>query len=332
VIRRVLVILTATTSIAIAAASILPGGTADASPAHLVQSTAPAAGQGRLGGSGGPGHPPGLVAPGVINARLKISMTPAQATSAARRCASWASKAGFANNGRHGHLVIAVAIAMAESGCRSAACYNDTTGRECTRSGTRRSGDSIDRGAWQISSHYWRNVRNGCAYRGLCSARRAYKLISNYGTYFKPWSTYLNGRYKRYLRAARAAVRALRRGTLTTGLIGSCAAYPTDRRRAKVRLANCGSAVRDQMWTRSKSRLRTHGGLCLGARYRRSGPVTVQKCSGRYRQQWWVRRGFSLYNRGARKCLTDPGGSLRPGHALSVGPCRRWRGKTWFRP
>jgi Lysozyme like domain/Ricin-type beta-trefoil lectin domain len=317
VIRRGLVIGAATTAMAILAVITLMSGPVGASPAK--PAVPPQA------------NPP-LARPGTIKAGLIIELTPAQATSAARRCASWASKSGFADNGRRGHLVIAVAISLAESGCRTSACYNNTTGRECTRSGTRTSRDSIDRGPWQINSHYWRKVSNGCAYTGLCAARVAYRLVSEYGTYFKPWTTYITGAYKRYLAAARAAVKALRTGTLTTAYIGSCAAYPSDHRHAKVRLANCGSAARDQMWTRSAAKLRTHRGLCLGAEFRRSGPVTVQRCSGRYRQQWWVRPGFTLYNRGARKCLTDPAGSVRPGHALSVGACVRLKNKAWYRP
>jgi hypothetical protein len=316
VIRRGLVIMTAAASIAIFATNTMPSGPAGGSSAP----------------SGVPARAtPPLARPGSINAGLNIQLTPAHARSAARRCASWASKAGFANKGRSGPLVIAVAIALAESGCTASACFNNNTRRGCTRSGTRNSRDSIDRGAWQINSHYWKNVSNGCAYHGLCSARRAYRLVSAYGTYFKPWRTYLTGTYKRYLRAARAAVKDLRTGTLTTAYIGSCAAYPADRRHAKVRLANCGSAARDQMWTRSSTKLRTRGGLCLGAEFRRSGPVTVQRCSGRWRQQWWARRGFTLYNRGARKCLTDPRGSIRPGHALSVGSCVRQKNKAWYR-
>ena len=316
-IRRGLVIVTAAASIAILATTTLPSGLAAASPA--------------VPGASAQATPP-LARPGTIKAGLNIQMSPAQATSAARRCASWASKVGFASNGRSGHLVTAVAIGMAESGCNPSACFNDTTRKGCTRWGTRRSRDSIDRGTWQINSHYWRNVSNRCAYRGLCSARSAYRLISAHGTYFKPWTTYLRDTYKRYLPAARAAVKALRIGTLTTAYMGSCAGYPADHRHAKVRLANCGSAAKNQMWTRSFAKLRTHGGLCLGAEFRRSGPVTLQRCSRRWRQQWWARPGFTLYNRGARKCLTDPGGSIRPGHALSVGPCLRRRDKAWYRP
>jgi hypothetical protein len=317
VIRRILVIVTAAASIAILGAAAGPAGAAGAA---AVGPRTPASAT------------PPLARPGTIRAGLKVQMTPAQANRAARRCASWAGKAGFANNGRGGHLVTAIAIAMAESGCNAGACYNDTTRRNCTRSGTSRSRDSIDRGAWQINSHYWKNVSDRCAYSGLCSARSAYRLVSAYGTYFKPWRTYLTGIYRRYLPQARAAVRALRTGTLTTAYIGSCAAHPAEHRHAKARLANCGSAARNQMWTRSAARLRTRRGLCLGAKFRRSGPVILQRCSGRWRQQWWPRAGFMLYNRGARKCLTDPGGSIRPGHALSVGRCRRQKDKVWYLP
>ena len=258
-------------------------------------------------------------------------MSPAQASRAARRCASWASKAGFADNGPSGHLVVAVAIALAESSCDPRACLNDTTHRECTPWGTRHSRDSIDRGAWQINSHYWPNVSNNCAYNGLCAARTAFRLVSADGTYFKAWTTYIKGIYKRYLPAARAAVRSLRTGTLTSAHPGMCAAYPRDRRGAQVRLARCGSASNDQMWTMSRAKLRTRRGLCLAAQNHRSGPVILERCSGRWRQQWWGRAAFSLYNRGAHRCLTDPGGSVRPGHPLSVGHCLRGRDKSWYR-
>ncbi len=315
-IRKGLVIVTAAASIAFLALSTFPPDWARASQ------DAPA-------GAGQP--PPRLARPGIISAGLNIQMTPAEATIAARRCAAWASKAGFANNGRTGHLVVAVAIGIAESGCDPSACFNDTTGTACTPAATDRR-DSIDRGVWQINSHYWKIVSNRCAFSGLCNARSAYLLVSEYGTYFKAWTTYLVGTYKRYLPEARAAVRALRTGTLTSAYIGSCAAYPTDHQGAKVRIADCGGAARNQLWTRSHGELRARGGLCLGVRARHSGPVTLQRCSGRWRQQWRARPGFALYNKGARRCLTDPGGSIRPGHALVVGPCHRLKARAWFLP
>jgi hypothetical protein len=320
VIRRSLVLAAAVASLALLLTTTFSAGPSGAGAA--VASSA----------AGRPAGTPPLARPGVIAAGPTVRMSPARASRAALRCASWASKAGFANNGPRGHLVVAVAIALAESGCNPRACLNDTTHRECTPSGTRHSRDSIDRGAWQINSRYWPNVSNQCAYHGLCAARTAYRLVSADGTYFKAWVTYIKGIYKRYLPAARAAVRSLRTGTLTSARSGLCASYPRDRRGAQVRLARCGSASNDQMWTRSGAKLRTRRGLCLAARNHRSGPVILERCGGRWRQQWWGRAAFSLYNRGAHRCLTDPGGSVRPGHPLSVGHCLRGRDKSWYRP
>jgi Lysozyme like domain/Ricin-type beta-trefoil lectin domain len=286
--------------------SLVLAASAAALALFLVSSLASVpAGAGRADLAGGPGAAPPLARPGVIPAGPKVRMSPAEASRAADRCASWASKAGFANSGPRGHLVVAVAIALAESGCDPRACLNDTTHRECTPQGTRHSRDSIDRGAWQINSRYWPGVSNDCAYHGLCSARVAYRSISANGTYFRAWETYIKGIYKR---------------------------YPRDHHGAKVRLARCGSASNDQMWTRSHAKLRTRRGLCLAARNHRSGPVILERCSGRWRQQWWGRTSFSLYNRGAHRCLTDPGGKRRIGYPLSVGHCFRSRSKSWFRP
>jgi Lysozyme like domain/Ricin-type beta-trefoil lectin domain len=305
-------------------------GTAAAATAMLVIAllSGPAGASPPGAGAGGPP----LARPGVISAGLTIELTPAAATSAALACAAWASRAGFANDGRRGHLVVAVAIGMAESGCSRAACFNDTTHRECSRATTWASRDSIDRGPWQINSHYWKSVSNGCAYRGRCAARVAYRRISEYGTYFRPWTTFLTGAYRRYLGYARTAVADLRGGTLTSALIGSCAAYPNDNRHAVIRLANCGSGAADQIWTRSGTRLRTRRGLCLGAESRRSGLVSVQRCTGARRQQWLAGPGSALYNRGTGRCLTDPGGSIRPGHALRVGTCLRLKDRAWYLP
>ena len=330
-IRKGLVIVTAAAAIAILAVSTLPPGQSGVSRARLATSLAR-----RASSLPAPATsvrpPPPLARPGIIGAGLNIQLTPAQATQAADRCAAWASKAGFANNGRNGHLVTAVAIGMAESGCDASACFDDTTGTACTPSAVGRQGDSVDRGVWQINSLYWKNVGNQCAFSGLCNARSAYSLVSEYGTYFKPWTTYLTGTYKRYLPDARAAVEALRNGALTSAYIGSCAAYPADHRGAKVRLADCGGTTRTQLWRRADGQLRTGRGLCLGTRFRHSGPVTLQRCSRRWRQQWRARPGFTLYNKGARRCLTDPGGSIAPGHALALGPCRRSKTRAWYLP
>jgi lysozyme-like protein/ricin-type beta-trefoil lectin protein len=325
VIRRCLVAVTAVLSIAVLSSTVLPPGLAGAQPDR------PATAAEVSPGPNPPPAPPNTIGDG-YRLHANVELSPDSLRRAARRCASWASKAGFTNNGKHGRLVTATAIALAESGCYTKACYNNTRGRQCTPGHTRHSRDSIDRGAWQINSHYWKRVTNRCAYHGLCSAKRAYVMVSEGGTYFRPWRTYTTGVYKRYIPAARAAVRHLKSGTLTSYFKRVCAAFPRDHRRAKVRVGRCGGAARDQQWFRYHAKLITHRHLCLGARYRHSGAVTLQKCNGRWRQQWWGRRGFSLYNRGAHRCLTDPGASRRRGHPLSVGKCIHRHRKRWFRP
>lgn len=316
-IRKRLVTVLIAASIAILATGALAPGHAGARPAELTQQGQP---------------PPSAARPGVIGAGLNIRMSPAQATSAARRCSAWASQAGFANNGRHGHLVVAVAIGMAESGCDPLACFDDTARTICRPSSSRGPRDSIDRGVWQINSRYWKNVSDRCAFSGPCNARSAYNLVSDDGTYFRPWTTYLAGTYKRYLPTALAAVRALRAGAVTSGRIGWCAAYPADRPGARVRLARCGSAIRAEFWTRSGGPLRTRGGLCMGARFRHSGPVTLQRCSYRGRQQWQARPGFTLFDKGARRCLTIPRRSSAAGQALTLEACRQPEIQAWYLP
>ncbi len=308
-IRKGLVIMAAA-SLAILAISTLTVGCASHGLVALVVTRQP---------------PPPVARPGIIGAGLNIRLTPAQATVAARHCSGWASKAGFANNGPSGDLAVAVAIGMAESGCDALACYDDTTGTECSASAAAGSSDSIDRGVWQINSHYWKDVTNRCAFSGLCNALSSYNQVSGNGTNFTPWTTYLAGTYKRYLAAAQAAVSALRAGTVTSADIGWCASYGSDRRGADVRVAHCGIGdIRAQWWTiTSGGWLRTTGGLCLSAPSGDS--VTVQRCSSQLRQHWQARSGSTLYNEGARSCLTAPGGTLTSGRVLTLSPCRQRR-------
>jgi hypothetical protein len=310
-----------------------PGSSGQSSsPHHPASASRPDSAQ--PGNSPGPGGSPGAASsPGVIAAGLNIQLSPAALSAGAGRCAAWASRAGFADNGYvGGNMVTAIAVALGESGCNPAACFDDTTGRECTPAGTSGSSDSIDRGVWQINSAAWKNVSDSCAYRGLCNARVAYAQVSADGTYFGPWTVYRTDTFARYLWAAQQAVNALRTGTLTSALIGSCAAYPADRQGTRVQLANCGNGAADQQWKTSASTLRTGHGLCLGATSSSAGPVTVQRCNGSRLQNWQHHAGSALYNPGARLCLTDPGSSLRPGKVLTDGSCTRAQNKGWFKP
>jgi hypothetical protein len=304
---------------------LLTGASTTLAADQTARPAAPASGPAR-----GPVIAPDKV--GAISSGLHPDLSGDALASAARRCANWADKAGFANNGYlGGSLTTAVAIALAESGCNPAACYNDTTGRECTWARTRHSRDSIDRGAWQINSHAWRHVSNSCAYHGQCNARMAYRAVSAYGTYFAPWTTYDTDRFSRYLWAAQRAVNARHRGTITSALIGSCAAHPARGRAGTVTLANCGSAAADQQWHMVGATLRGGRDRCLTAPRHRRRPVTVRHCDGSGRQRWRWRAGATLVSADGL-CVTDRGSSLRPGHVLTGGSCAWNQNEAWFAP
>jgi Lysozyme like domain/Ricin-type beta-trefoil lectin domain len=286
------------------------------------------------GAAGSPARSGGLpTTTGVIPAALRIQLSPAQVSAAAGRCAAWADRAGFADNGYvGGSLTTAIAVAIGESGCNPAACYDDTTGQECTPASTSGSHDSIDRGVWQINSRAWPQVSNSCAFRGLCNAKVAYGSVSADGSFFGPWTVYLTDHYAQFVWAAQQAVNALRGGTITSGLLGSCAAYAAGAPGAQVRLANCGSGSASQQWTTSASTLRTTGGLCLTAAPAAGAPVTVLRCTGSRVQDWERGPGSGLRNAGTGLCLADAGSSRTPGHLLTGQPCARRQGQAWFRP
>ena len=63
---------------------------------------------------------------------LTIHLTGAALAAAASKCAQWATNAGFSNDGYlAGGLTTAVAVALAESGCSPAACFDDTRHEQC---------------------------------------------------------------------------------------------------------------------------------------------------------------------------------------------------------
>lgn len=262
-----------------------------------------------------------------------VRMSPASLAEAAASCASWASNAGFANNGYlGGSLTTAVAVALAESGCDQAACWDGTTGRSCTQS-TEDAGDLVDRGAWQLGNKGSSAVSDSCAYRGQCSADVAYTAFSLYGTYFDWWPRYRSDNYASYLWPAQQAVNALRQGTVTSALIGSCLAYQSDQRGALVKLENCGTGAANQMWTVRGSTLRTESGLCLSATAMHvSAPLEVRTCDLSTLQGWELRSGDTLRNAGSGLCLSIPGSSTVPGLVLDDAPCELAQNQAWFRP
>jgi hypothetical protein len=113
-------------------------------------------------------------------------------------CARVGDRAGFPRNDT---LVLAVAIALAESNCvRTARGENGPT-RGCGNGST-------DRGLWQINDCWHPQVSDRCAYRAQCNADAAYRISSG-GKDFTPWVTYNAGRHLQFMDEARAAVARL---------------------------------------------------------------------------------------------------------------------------
>jgi Lysozyme like domain/Ricin-type beta-trefoil lectin domain len=268
--------------------------------------------------------------------RPAVHLTGAALAAAADQCAAWATDAGFTNNGyAAGSLTTAVAVALAESGCNTAACHDNTTGLSCTQK-TETPGDSIDRGPWQLNNKTPDAVADACAYQGPCAAQDAYVHVSTLGTYFARWVQYSQGTYASQLWYAQQAVNALRQGTVGSSVNGSCLAYPLDRRGAKARTANCGTAA-PKIWKLAGSTLRTSGGLCLTATSSsHTAAVELARCTRSSLESWQTRGGGQLYNAGARRCLSDQtplsaGGSL-PGVVLDTASCAGTQGDGWFLP
>lgn len=299
---------------------------------------------------------PNPARPGVIPDALPVRLSGSQLATAARRCATWAAKAGFPDTGiAHGRLTTAVAVALAETGCDQAACYNNSTRQACTPTSTNTStkpgtntstktstnastktskkhgGDSVYRGAWLVGGATRTGVSDTCAYQGRCNARAAYWVVAGYGTDLRPWTAYLNGGYRRYLTAAAHAVSILRQGALPSGVTGMCAEYVTDQPGAWSWLARCGRGSPTEQWTLDGDQLRTGSGLCLTASAS-TGPVSVEHCTGSSLQDWRPGAGFALDNTGAHLCLAARGSPAQSGTTLTVQRCDGSRGQRWFRP
>jgi Ricin-type beta-trefoil lectin domain len=302
---------------------------------------------------------PSPARPGVIPDALPVRLSGSQLATAARRCAAWAAKAGFPNTGlAHGRLTTAVAVALAETGCDPAACYDNSTRRPCIPSAsqpttqpsaqpaTRPTGrpsrqpsrDAVFRGAWQVGGQARTGVSDTCAYQGLCNARAAYRVVAGYGTDLRPWSAYLTGRYQHDLAAAAHAVSILRQGALPSAVTGMCAAYVSDQPGAWAWLAACGRGSPSGEWNLVGQQLRTGSGLCLTASTpstastASAGPVTVERCTGSNDQDWLPGAAFALTNVGTRLCLTAPGSPAPAGTTLTVQRCAGRPGQRWFRP
>jgi len=125
------------------------------------------------------------------------SISRAVADPAGDLCAQVGHAAGYRSDG----LVVAVAVALAESTCTPSATGTNGPTAGCPNGST-------DRGLWQINSCYHPTVSNACAYDAQCNATQAYRISAG-GRSWSPWATYTSGRYRSFLSTAAAAVRRL---------------------------------------------------------------------------------------------------------------------------
>lgn len=119
-----------------------------------------------------------------------------------RQVAQVAARAGF----RGEALVKAVAVALAESG-----------GRPRVTNTNHDKWNSVDRGLWQINSHWHPEVSAAAAFDPNKAAQAAYR-ISNAGRDWHQWSTWNNGTARAQLGRARIAAAGIGSAKTTTGV------------------------------------------------------------------------------------------------------------------
>jgi hypothetical protein len=253
-----------------------------------------------------------------------------QAASAAQACAGYATYAGFADNASSNQLVTASAICVAESGGQPTVYYCNPTGQDGYYPPVNCSG-MYDRGLWQIDNQAWTSITDTCAFAAKCNADGAYS-ISQRGTSFSPWATYTSGVYSNYLTSAQSAVRALRGGTLPSGVAGVCLSRVGYTPNAAAITSTCGSGTGRQQW-RVAGRAIRDGSYCLAVKSAAStAAVHLRRCNGSSYQQWTALGNGLLRNSLSSRCLRDPGSSVTPGTRVNVGSCVLTVSRMWWLP
>ena len=152
--------------------------------------------------------PPASEGPGLLPPPRRIAYTNAQV------CGAVAAKGGFSYNtfistnaGSYPIIVVAVAVALAESGCQYNVYLCDPSLARgyyppvSCPAGT----GSYDRGLWQINSYYHSDVSDACAFQVQCNAAAAF-LISGKGRNWSPWVPYNSGAWASYISLAEQSV------------------------------------------------------------------------------------------------------------------------------
>lgn len=181
---------------------------------------------------------------GTHRSRHTAGLTHAKASASTLLCAKVAAKAGYSFTrtvattlGPEPQIVVAIAVAMAESGCNPHAVNVN-------------SGGSRDRGLWQMNSVYHPEVSDSCAFQIQCNADAAWNT-SDHGADWKPWSAYTNGSWKAHVAGATAAISGGFTFQLVSSGGGSCLAADSSHHAAGalIRQWACDAADDYQRWT-----------------------------------------------------------------------------------
>ena len=295
---------------------------------YAVQVTAGPAGR-ATGGvpQPGPVMRPASVAPRGAFDRI---LSAQQAASAAQTCAGYATYAGWTNNASSDDLVTASAICIAESGGRSTVYYCDPTGLDAYYPPVTCPG-VYDRGLWQLDNQAWAAIPDACAFTAKCNADGAY-AISERGASFSPWATYTSGAYTHYLTVSKSAVRALRGGTVPSGVVGICLSRAAYAQNAAAITSTCGSGAGRQQWRMAGPAIRD-GRYCLAVASRaKTAAVRLRRCNASDYQQWTALGNGLLRNALGGRCLRDPDSTVLPGIQVSVGSCIAAASRVWWLP
>jgi hypothetical protein len=149
-------------------------------------------------------------------------------------CARAAKQAKF----RGTDLVLATAVALAESGCDPKAQGYNPPSEDCPAG-------SIDRGAWQINSCYHPEVPDRCAYKLRCSAKAARDIWSDAGGSFNPWTAYKLRTFKTRLSEARRAVLKITGRNIVVGVVTTSGGALTIRAKPRTSSEAVGSLPND---------------------------------------------------------------------------------------
>ena len=226
-------------------------------------------------------------------------------------------------------IVVAIAIAMAESGCNPNATHNNSNGTQ-------------DQGLWQINTIH--GYSSSCTFNAMCNSIAAYQL-SGSGSNYGPWTTYNNGAWTEFIGDAQAAVSRL---TVTFFNINTDRCLGADSadtsNGAPVFQWACSASNPYEQWHIEVANdnlqvLKNVGtGTCLAGDGSASGngaPVFQWNCGTGGSYEDWILGGSgtasvyanaTLYNWGDRTCLANDSTDVGNGGKIFQWTCNRGNG------